>query len=101
MSITAWLVQKILWSFSPTSTTLTSVQKSQVKAAERCGLNVRAQADGLAHTLKHYVASKLLANGVEMMVVSRILGHESIKPTVDIYGHIQDNQRRQALTSLA
>ena len=53
------------------------------------------------HTLKHYVASKLLANGVEMMVVSRIVGHESIKPTVDIYGHIQDNQRRQALTSLA
>jgi len=36
-----------------------------------------------------------------MMVVSRILGHESIKTTVDIYGHLQDNQRKQALTSLA
>jgi len=45
--------------------------------------------------------SRLLSNGVEMMVVSRILGHESIKTTVDIYGHLQDNQRRQALSSLA
>ena len=53
------------------------------------------------HTLRHYVATRLLSNGVEMMVVSRILGHESIKTTVDIYGHLQDNQRRQALSSLA
>jgi site-specific recombinase XerD len=71
-------------------------------AAERCGLNGGAQADRVGvHTLRHYVASKLLANGVEMMVVSRILGHESIKTTVDIYGHLQDSQRKQALTSLA
>jgi integrase len=71
-------------------------------AAERCGLNNEAHADRVGvHTLRHYVASKLLANGVEMMVVSRILGHESIKTTVDIYGHLQDSQRRQALTSLA
>ena len=71
-------------------------------AAERCGLNDDAHSDRVGvHTLRHYVASKLLANGVEMMVVSRILGHESIKTTVDIYGHLQDNQRKQALTSLA
>jgi hypothetical protein len=71
-------------------------------AAERCGLNNGTHADRVGvHTLRHYVASKLLANGVEMMVVSRILGHESIKTTVDIYGHLQDGQRRQALTSLA
>ena len=71
-------------------------------AAERCGLNDGAHADRVGvHTLRHYVASKLLANGVEMMVVSRILGHESIKTTVDIYGHMQDNRRKQALSSLA
>jgi len=71
-------------------------------AAEKCGLNNEAHADRVGvHTLRHYVASKLLANGVEMMVVSRIMGHESIKTTVDIYGHMQDNQRMQALSSLA
>ena len=71
-------------------------------AAERCNLNLLGQTDRVGvHTLRHFVASKLLANGVEMMVVSRILGHESIKTTVDIYGHLQDNQRKQALSSLA
>jgi integrase len=71
-------------------------------AAKRCGLDDETQTDRVGvHTLRHYVASKLLANGVEMMVVSRIMGHESIKTTVDIYGHLQDSQRRQALTSLA
>ena len=71
-------------------------------AAERCNLNLLGQTDRVGvHTLRHFGASKLLANGVEMMVVSRILGHESIKTTVDIYGHLQDNQRKQALSSLA
>ena len=71
-------------------------------AAERCNLNLDGQTDRVGvHTLRHFVASKLLANGVEMMVVSRILGHESIKTTVDIYGHLRDNQRKQALSSLA
>ena len=71
-------------------------------AANRCGLNDSEHPDRVGvHTLRHYVATRLLSNGVEMMVVSRILGHESIKTTVDIYGHLQDNQRRQALSSLA
>jgi len=71
-------------------------------AAERCKLNLPGQTDRIGvHTLRHFVASKLLANSVEMMVVSRILGHESIKTTVDIYGHLQDNQRKEALSSLA
>lgn len=71
-------------------------------AADRCRLNDSPHPDRVGvHTLRHYVATRLLSNGVEMMVVSRILGHESIKTTVDIYGHLQDNQRKQALSSLA
>jgi site-specific recombinase XerD len=51
--------------------------------------------------LKRFAESCISGNGVETMVVSRILGHKSIKTTVDIYSHLQDSQRRQALTSLA
>jgi integrase len=77
---------------------LRAVQNS----AERCNLNLSGQTDRVGvHALGYFLASKLLANGVEMMVFSRILGHESIKATVDIYGHLQDNQRKQALSSLA
>ena len=71
-------------------------------AAGRCGLDELGFADRVGvHTLRHYVATRLLTKGTEMLVVSRILGHESIKTTVDIYGHLQDNQRKQALSSLA
>jgi integrase len=71
-------------------------------AADKCGLNGVENSDRVGvHTLRHYVATRLLSNGVDMMVVSRILGHESIKTTVDIYGHLQDNLRKQALSSLA
>lgn len=71
-------------------------------AANRCGLNNSGHPDRVGvHTLRHYVATRLLSNAVEMMVVSRILCHESIKTTVDIYGHFHDNERRQALSSLS
>ena len=71
-------------------------------AAGRCGLDELGFADRVGvHTLRHYVATRLLTKGTEMLVVSRILGHESIKTTVDIYGHLQDDQRKQALSSLA
>ena len=72
------------------------------RAAKRAGLDTYDSKESVGiHTLRHYVASKLLESGVEMYVVSRILGHESIKTTVDIYGHLQDNQRRAALDLLS
>jgi integrase len=72
------------------------------RAAKAAGLEADASKEPVGiHTLRHYVASKLLESGVEMYVVSRILGHESIKTTVDIYGHLQDSQRKSALELLA
>lgn len=41
------------------------------------------------HDLRHSHASLLLGAGVPMHVVSRRLGHSSIKTTVDLYGHVQ------------
>lgn len=40
------------------------------------------------HDIRHSHASFLLNNGVPTMVVSKRLGHASIKVTVDRYGHI-------------
>ncbi len=40
------------------------------------------------HDLRHTNASWLLAAGVSLIVVSRRLGHESVKTTGDIYGHL-------------
>lgn len=39
------------------------------------------------HTLRHSLATRLLNRGTPMPVVSSIIGHSSIRTTVDLYGH--------------
>lgn len=41
------------------------------------------------HDLRHTAASRWLLAGVPIHVVQRLLGHESITTTVDLYGHIE------------
>lgn len=40
------------------------------------------------HEARHTFASSLLAAGVSMQVVSRLMGHTTIAVTVDLYGHL-------------
>lgn len=40
------------------------------------------------HDLRHSHASWLIADGVNLSIVQRRLGHESIATTVDVYGHL-------------
>jgi integrase len=48
------------------------------------------------HDLRHSCASFLLAQGVPPKVVQEILGHSSIQITLDIYGHLLPEARRDA-----
>lgn len=52
-------------------------------ALERAGLDHLR-----VHDLRHTHASWLIAAGVSLPVIQRRLGHESIKTTVDVYGHL-------------
>lgn len=40
------------------------------------------------HDLRHSHSSWLIAQGVGLPVIQRRLGHESIKTTIDVYGHL-------------
>lgn len=42
------------------------------------------------HALRHTFASMLFAKGVDVKIVSKILGHSSVKITYDIYVHLFD-----------
>ena len=42
------------------------------------------------HSLRHTFASLLFAKGVDVKIVSKLLGHSSIKITYDIYVHLFD-----------
>ena len=53
------------------------------------------------HVLRHTFATLLLEANVPHHVVSRILGHSSIRITVDIYGHLSDEGQEAAMGAMA
>jgi len=52
------------------------------------------------HTMRHSLATRLLNRGVPMPVVSQIIGHASIRTTVDIYGHAEPAISARALQEI-
>ncbi len=52
------------------------------------------------HTLRHSFAANLLALGVDIKTVSLLLGHSSVKITLDYYAHSCLDQRRTAIAKL-
>ena len=53
------------------------------------------------HELRHSAASIMLASGVPLEVVSRVLGHASIRITADVYAHMMDPQRQLAADAMS
>ena len=53
-----------------------------------------------AHKLRHSAASLLLAMGVELHTVAKILGHSQVRLTADLYGHIVPESVRVAVNKL-
>ena len=52
------------------------------------------------HELRHSAASLMLTQGVKLHVVSRVLGHSSIRMTSDVYGHILEPDRHEAAAAM-
>ena len=52
------------------------------------------------HELRHSFGSALLKNGVDIKVVSQLLGHKDISITYNVYIHILEEQKIDAINSL-
>jgi integrase len=64
-------------------------------------LRARAGLDWLRlHDLRHACATYLLANGVEPRTVMEILGHSTIRLTMDLYGHVLPDRLRAAASAM-
>ena len=53
------------------------------------------------HTLRHSFATRLLELGVDVKTVSVLLGHGSVRTTLDFYAHSLIDQQRAAMELLA
>jgi integrase len=53
------------------------------------------------HSLRHSAASQMLNSGVPLFTVSKTLGHSSVSVTGDIYGHLDDESQKSALSLLS
>lgn len=62
--------------------------KRQARVPEACGCEGTLSIEPRIHDVRHSHASWLLAAGIPIHVVQIRLGHESIKTTVDTYGHL-------------
>jgi integrase len=63
-------------------------RKAFAKLTKRAGIG-----EWHPHELRHSATSIMLAQGVPIEVVSKILGHTSIRITADVYGHILNGQQ--------
>lgn len=59
---------------------------------------IEAEKNYTIHSLRHTFASRLLQNGVEISVVSKLLGHADINTTYAKYIHVLDSQLSSELT---
>jgi integrase len=57
------------------------------KAWARAVVEIGMQDAGL-HSLRHTHVSMLLASGMDILTISRRIGHASVKVTLDTYGHL-------------
>jgi integrase len=53
------------------------------------------------HTLRHTCATLLLSRGVNVKVVSELLGHSNISITLNIYSHVLPPMQQSAVTAMA
>ena len=65
------------------------------RLAEKAGLY-----DVGPHTLRHTFATRLIKSNVQPKVIQSLMGHTSIKTTMDTYGHLVEGMTRDAIKSM-
>ena len=71
-----------------------NLRRSWERALKRAGVEYKK-----FHALRHTFATRMIKNGVELLTVSRLLGHSSIK-TTEIYAHTLEDTKAEAVKTM-
>lgn len=52
------------------------------------------------HSIRHGVVSRLISQGVDMFKIQKLLRHSSIRTTLDIYGHLKQDDLTETMNLL-
>lgn len=52
------------------------------------------------HTLRHTFATRAIAAGMDILVLSKILGHAQPSTTLNKYGHVLPNHKRTSMDKI-
>lgn len=55
---------------------------------------------GSLHSLRHTFATRLFRNGIDIKVISELLGHSDVSITYNIYTHVIQEQKKKAIDIL-
>ena len=80
--------------------TLDSILKNIGINDQRKDKAVENQGHYTLHALRHTFATNLLMNGIDIHVVSALLGHKKVSTTYNIYIHVIESQEGEALDKL-
>ena len=58
-------------------------------------------ADMYLHDLRHFHPSVLLQGGMNIVLISKRLGHSSVSMTLSIYGHLLPGWQKEVATAFA
>lgn len=83
--------------YSPTSRDVNNALGTYSWICKRAGIENH---QGL-HTLRHTFASLMIRKGVDIKIVSEMLGHSSVTFTYNTYVHLQEDDKADAIKRLA
>ena len=73
-----------------------NVRRGLDRLLRECGI----KDDYGLHSLRHTFVSLLLEKGVDIKIISELIGHEKVSTTYNIYAHLMPNQKETSVQLL-
>lgn len=77
-----------------------SHENGKVRTVSSLEYNIKQKVGVSSHYLRHNYATMLYASGVDLKTAQHLLGHSSLKMTMDIYTHLDQEKKNNSIEKL-